>query len=258
MSDFLPKPDEGETFFGLKKVGFGEKKKLVRDIFDSVAPKYDLMNDLMSLGLHRLWKKILVDRIKLQANDFILDMAGGTGDISFKIHQKAEKLNIPIHITNADLTFAMLTESITRAIDKGIANICTTNTDAQSLPFQSDSFNHYVISFGLRNVPSREMALLEAFRVLKPGGHFYCMEFSHIFIPKFKKLYQNYSFRFIPKLGEKFGNDRDSYQYLVDSIETFPNQEDLAAELRSAGFDSVNFRNLSFGLVAIHYGTKPL
>lgn len=257
MTDPFKQNQQHDTNFGFKPVSFDEKKKLVQNVFDSVAPKYDLMNDLMSVGLHRLWKKSFVDMITLQNNDHILDMAGGTGDISFKLHEKSKKQNIKINITNADLTHHMLVTGIDRAINRGILdNIHYANTDAQSLPFLDETFSHYVISFGLRNVPSRTKALNEAKRVLKQGGKFYCLEFSHIFVPPIKKIYQKYAFKFIPTLGEKISNDKDSYQYLVESIEKFPKQENLALELRQAGFNHVNFRNLSLGLVAIHYGTK--
>jgi demethylmenaquinone methyltransferase / 2-methoxy-6-polyprenyl-1,4-benzoquinol methylase len=257
MSDQLSNNKNHDTNFGFKPVSFDEKKKLVQNVFDSVAPKYDLMNDLMSFGLHRAWKKSFVDMITLQENNYILDMAGGTGDISFKLHEKAKKQHININIINADLTYHMLQTGVNRAIDRGILNgIDYTNTDAQSLPFLDETFSHYVISFGLRNVPSRAKALSEAMRVLKKGGKFYCLEFSHIFLSPLQKIYQNYAFKFIPKLGEKISQDKNSYQYLVESIEKFPKQEDLALELRQAGFDNVNFRNLSLGLVAIHYGTK--
>jgi demethylmenaquinone methyltransferase/2-methoxy-6-polyprenyl-1,4-benzoquinol methylase len=257
MSDPFAKNQENDTNFGFKTVSFDEKKKLVQNVFDSVAPKYDLMNDLMSLGLHRAWKKSFVNMITLQVNDHVLDMAGGTGDISFKLYEKAKKQHTNIYITNADLTYHMLKTGIDRAIDRGILNgINYANTDAQFLPFLDETFSHYVISFGLRNVPSRAKALSEAKRVLKKGGKFYCLEFSHIFLSPIQRIYQNYAFKFIPKLGEKISQDKDSYQYLVESIEKFPKQEDLALELRQAGFDNVNFRNLSLGLVAIHYGTK--
>lgn len=257
MSDQLTNNKKHDTNFGFKPVSFDEKKKLVQNVFNSVAPKYDLMNDLMSFGLHRAWKKSFVDMITLQNNDHILDMAGGTGDISFKLHEKAKKQHININIINADLTYHMLQTGINRGIDRGILNgIDYTNTDAQSLPFLDETFSRYVISFGLRNVPSRAKALKEAMRVLKKGGKFYCLEFSHIILSPIQKIYQNYAFKFIPKLGEKISQDKDSYQYLVESIEKFPKQEDLALELREAGFDNVNFRNLSLGLVAIHYGTK--
>lgn len=244
------------VYYGLKKVDAIAKRSLVRRVFDSVAPKYDLMNDIMSFGLHRLWKRELFQEITLKPEDHIIDVAGGTGDISLGILKKAQNEDKKIQVTNCDLTFAMLKEGRNRFIDQGINEIALASGDAQSLPFSDRSFSHYVISFGLRNVPLRQDALKEAFRVLKPGGAFYCLEFSHIYKPKFRALYEAYAFRLIPKIGEKITKDRDSYQYLVDSIETFPDQETLTNEIRDAGFKSVSYRNLSFGLVAIHKAQK--
>lgn len=240
------------TDFGFKKVEEGEKARLVRGVFDSVAGRYDLMNDLMSAGLHRVWKNEFVSMLAPQDGENIIDVAGGTGDIAQRIRKKADA-----SVTICDINAEMLGEGKARAIDKnecgGIDFVCG---DAENLPIPDASMDAYTIAFGIRNVTHIDKALAEAHRVLKTGGRFYCLEFSHIPFSPLQKIYDFYSFNAIPQIGKLVTGDKDSYQYLVESIRKFPTQEKFMAMIKKAGFSDTSFRNLSQGIVAIHYGWK--
>ena len=241
-------------WFGRKSVSPQEKTKLVLDVFDSVAGRYDLMNDLMSLGIHRLWKDTLIRKIHPLPHMKFLDVAGGTGDIAFRI---AKAAGTNANITISDINAQMLEVGKSRAIDNGfVGGFKWVEANAEKLPFPDNSFDVYTISFGLRNVTHIDVALKEAYRVLKPGGRFYCLEFSHLENDSLQKLYDLYSFTIIPKLGELVTQDKDSYQYLVESIRAFPKRDILCQRLQSAGFDIVKSTPLSLGIVAIHEAWK--
>lgn len=241
-------------WFGYKPVRPGEKARLVETVFDSVASRYDLMNDLMSGGIHRLWKNKLVAMLHPSPAKILLDVAGGTGDIAFRYRERAGE---KAQITVCDINKEMLAVGRDRALNRGyLKGFKWVVGNAESLRFKDNSFDLYTISFGLRNVPKIDDALEEAWRVLKPGGQFFCLEFSQVTNPLFRKIYDEYSFRMIPKIGELVANDRDSYQYLVESIRQFPSQTELATRMRKAGFEKVRFINLSGGIAAIHIGTK--
>ena len=241
-------------WFGNKEVDPDEKTKLVRGVFDSVADKYDLMNDLMSAGVHRLWKDRLIRLIRPKAEDHHLDVAGGTGDIAFRIRKAAGE---DTRITVCDLDEAMLNVGRDRALDKGwLTGFDWITGNAEALPIPDESVDVYTISFGLRNVTRIDNALKQAYRVLKPGGRFYCLEFSHVDEPILAKLYDGYSNNVIPSLGQFIAKDRESYQYLIESIRKFPTQSELEDRMRAAGFDFAKHINLSFGVVSIHYGWK--
>ena len=241
------------TQFGEQSVSPEEKTTLVRGVFDSVADNYDIMNDMMSGGLHRLWKDSFVRRIRPRNNQRFLDVAGGTGDIAFRIKKKAPGADITVF----DLNQNMLDVGRDRAIDKGWINDFEWITgNAANLPFEDNSFDVYTIAFGLRNVTLIDEALREAVRVLKPGGRFFCLEFSHVREPILAKAYDLYSYNVIPKIGAAVAKDKDSYQYLVESIRKMPTQEQLQARMEEAGLKNCSFSNLSAGIVAIHRGTK--
>ncbi len=243
-----------KEWFGEKRVSPGEKTALVRGVFDSVADRYDLMNDLMSGGLHRLWKDRFIRQIRPQPNLSYLDVAGGTGDIAFRLRRAA---GTNAAVTVCDLNPAMLAVGRSRALDRGWLNDFEWVTgNAEALPFPDNSFDVYTIAFGLRNVTHIDTALKEAHRVLKPGGRFFCLEFSPVEKPFIAKIYDLYSFKVIPRLGEAVAGDRDSYQYLVESIRKFPSAADLAGRLKDAGFANSRFSSLSMGVVAIHQGWK--
>lgn len=246
------------TQFGEKQVTPEEKTTLVRGVFDSVADNYDIMNDLMSGGLHRLWKDSFVRRIRPRSsingsNMKFLDVAGGTGDIAFRIKKRAPGADITVF----DLNPNMLDVGRDRAIDRGwIDGFEWVTGNAADLPFPDQSFDVYTIAFGLRNVTLIDEALREAARVLKPGGRFFCLEFSHVREPLLAKAYDIYSYNVIPRIGAAVAKDKDSYQYLVESIRKFPTQENLKARMEYAGLKNCAFSNLSAGIVAIHSGMK--
>lgn len=240
-------------WFGRRTVDPQEKTRLVQGVFDNVAVKYDIMNDAMSAGIHRIWKNRLIRHIRPRAGDNCLDVAGGTGDIAFRLHQASNgKANIKV----CDLTPEMVRVGRDRAMNKGITNIDWMVGNAESLPIPDQSMDIYTIAFGLRNVTRIDDALKEAVRVLKPGGRFFCLEFSHVSPAPLNKLYDIYSFNIIPRMGQIIAQDSDSYQYLVESIRAFPTQENLKKRMESAGFDKVRYTNLSFGVAAIHEGWK--
>ncbi|PZO87427.1 MAG: bifunctional demethylmenaquinone methyltransferase/2-methoxy-6-polyprenyl-1,4-benzoquinol methylase UbiE [Micavibrio aeruginosavorus] len=241
-------------WFGTEQVTPEQKTRKVIGVFDSVASKYDVMNDFMSGGLHRLWKDHLIRKIRPRAGLNYLDVAGGTGDIAFRIRKKAGP---DCRITLCDLNTEMLAVGRDRAIDKGYANDFEWVTgNAEALPIPSESVDVYTIAFGMRNVTHIDNALSEALRVLKPGGRFYCLEFSRVNDPILSKIYDEYSFRVIPKIGEIVAKDRDSYQYLVESIRKFPAQKEFVKRLETAGFSRCRVESLTFGVVAIHEAVK--
>lgn len=241
-------------WFGETPVTPEEKTHKVHGVFEGVAKNYDLMNDLMSGGIHRLWKDSFIRRIRPRAGLRYLDVAGGTGDIAFKIRQKTGP---GTEITLCDLTYNMLSVGRDRAIDKGWLNDFEWVTgNAETLPFPDSHFDVYTISFGLRNVTHIDDALKEAYRVLKPGGRFFCLEFSHVENPLLAKAYDLYSFNVIPRIGALVAKDRDSYQYLVESIRKFPSQRNLRSRLLDAGFDRAEYSNLTGGVACIHSAVK--
>lgn len=240
------------TWFGTRRVKPDEKTAAVLGVFARVADRYDLMNDLMSGGIHRLWKDKFVNLAQARAGQDIIDVAGGTGDIAFRLH-RATGGAAPI--TVYDINPDMLRVGQDRALDKGILKgLSWVEGNAEKLPFADNSFDLYTIAFGLRNVTHIDTALKDAARVLRPGGRFCCLEFSHVQNPVFDRLYQAWSRYVIPELGQMINNDRESYQYLVDSIRAFPTQEDLSERILAAGFDHVRHINLSQGIACIHLG----
>ena len=247
-------PNKNLTDFGFEEISILEKTHRIEALFNRIAGSYDLMNDVMSGGLHRLWKDIFVRTINPTLPEKILDLAGGTGDIAFRISNKTQQ-EMKIHI--CDLSLSMLKKGRCRALDQGLfKNIFWTNGSAELLPFPAQSFDKVTISFGLRNVSSRREALSEIYRVLKSNGTFFCLEFSKPIFTPFRKLYECYSFSLIPKMGALIAKDRDAYQYLVESIKQFPSQEILLTEMKNVGFSSCDYDNLSGGIAAIHWGCK--
>ncbi len=246
-----------ERDFGFRRVSESEHAGLVGRVFDSVAPRYDLMNDLMSGGLHRLWKTALVDWLRPRPGLAHLDLAGGTGDVAFRVLGRLGDDAETAGMVIADRNAAMLGVARDRAIDRGylreIEYVCA---DAAELPLPSASYDSCTIAFGLRNVTRRAEALAEARRILVPGGHFLCLEFSRVMVPALRPLYDAYSFRVLPALGGIVAQDRDAYVYLAESIRQFPDQDTLAGEMRAAGFGNVTWRNLSAGICAIHSGWR--
>ena len=253
-SDEAPAEDPagGRTHFGYRDVGVDEKAGLVRDVFDSVARRYDLMNDLMSGGLHRLWKASLIDQLRPRAGMQLLDVAGGTGDVATRFLDAGGG-----RVTVCDINASMVAVGRDRAIDRNrIAGLDWVVGDAESLPIPDASVDAYTIAFGLRNVTRIDEALCEARRVLRPAGRFLCLEFSHVAVPALAAIYDRYSFGVLPTLGGLVAQDAESYRYLAESIRQFPPQEDLAGRMRAAGFARVSWRNLTFGVAAIHAGWR--
>lgn len=245
--------DDKTTHFGAREVREDEKAGLVHGVFSNVASRYDLMNDVMSVGVHRLWKDAMMDWLAPRNGQRLLDVAGGTGDIAFRFLKRAPEAQAVV----LDMTEPMLIEGRKRAEAEALADRLDWVTgDAMALPFEDASFDVYTISFGIRNVTRIEDALSEAFRVLRPGGRLMVLEFSQLPNAGLQKLYDLYSFNVIPRMGQAIANDRDSYQYLVESIRRFPDQESFAAMIRSAGFEQVKYRNLSMGIAALHSGWK--
>jgi demethylmenaquinone methyltransferase / 2-methoxy-6-polyprenyl-1,4-benzoquinol methylase len=246
--------DNQITHFGYRNVSIEEKANLVADVFQSVASNYDLMNDVMSFGMHRLWKQFTIGKAALRPGQTVLDVASGTGDLA-KAFAKA--VGQSGKVVMSDINEAMLQVGRDRLVDAGmIGNIECTQADAEKLPFQSDYFDCVSIAFGLRNVTNKDAALASMFRVLKPGGKLLVLEFSKPTLPLLQKCYDLYSFKIIPKMGEVIAKDRDSYQYLVESIRKHPDQETLKAMMENAGFEDVTYYNLTGGVVALHVGYK--
>jgi len=245
-----------ETSYGFRTVGQGEKQPLVDEVFHKVADRYDLMNDLMSAGMHRLWKDAMVAWLNPPKRPgwTVLDVAGGTGDIAFRIVEASAR---HAHATVLDINGSMLAVGRDRARKNGLAaQIDFVEANAEELPFEDGTFDAYTIAFGIRNVPRIEAALAEAYRVLKVGGRFLCLEFSDVDMPLLDKAYEAWSFNAIPKIGKAVTGDGEPYSYLVESIRKFPNQQNFAAMIERAGFRRVTFRNYSGGIAAAHSGWK--
>lgn len=257
-ADVDPEQGNEQASFGFRTVNAGEKAGLVRDVFDSVASRYDLMNDVMSAGVHRLWKAALIDRLAPRPGEALIDMAGGTGDVAFGALDRAQsKGGAGCHVTVSDINESMLRVGRDRAIDRNhLTGLDWVTADAESLPFAASSFDAYTIAFGIRNVTRLDRALAEAHRVLRPGGRFLCLEFSHMGLPGLDRLYDLYSFNVIPKLGGWITGDAESYQYLVESIRRFPRQAAFARQMEAAGFARVGYRNMTGGVVALHTGWR--
>ncbi len=249
-----PGSDDNLTHFGFREVPAEEKAGLVGRVFDSVAGKYDLMNDAMSFGVHRLWKRFAVGQSGVRTGQRVLDVAGGTGDLAAKF---AGRVGPSGSVVIADINAAMLDVGRRRLADRGIAgNVEFVRADAERLPFPDDQFDCITIAFGLRNVTHKEAALASMFRVLKPGGRLLVLEFSHPVLPGLGTLYDVYSFSLLPLMGRFIANDEDSYRYLVESIRRHPDQETLKSMMEAAGFERAHYFNLSGGIVALHRGYK--
>lgn len=236
--------------FGYRDVDAAEKAGMVRAVFSNVAAKYDLMNDAMSVGAHRLWKDQFVARVKPRRDEAILDMAGGTGDIAFRMHRHGA------HVTVSDINPEMLAVGVERAQKKGLEGLLWSEQNAETLSFDDRSFDAYTIAFGIRNVTHIDQALAEAHRVLKYGGRFFCLEFSTTTWPGFSDVYDVYSHKLVPKLGKIFADDEDSYRYLIESIRRFPDMPTFEGMIRKAGFVNTKVEPILGGLVAIHSGWK--
>ncbi len=252
MSERNTHSPSGTTDFGFREVPREEKAHLVRQVFDSVAPRYDLMNDLMSLGLHRVWKRIFVNAIGASPRETLLDLAGGTGDISFLAKERGAG-----RVILSDVNPSMLQVAQGRALDRGLAaGLMFLCADAERLPLPDRSVEKVSIAFGLRNCTDKLAVLREARRVLRPGGRFHCLEFSRVEVDPLVPIYDAWSFKVLPALGARVAHDAESYRYLAESIRMFPDQERLAAMMREAGLERVSWRSLTGGIVAIHTGWR--
>jgi demethylmenaquinone methyltransferase/2-methoxy-6-polyprenyl-1,4-benzoquinol methylase len=240
-----------QTHFGFQTVDEREKAQRVRGVFDSVAPRYDLMNDLMSMGLHRAWKAYTVMVANLRPGQQVLDIAGGTGDLALAF---AKKVGATGRVVHTDINEAMLRTGRDRLLDAGVS-LPTLVCDAEKLPFAQDSFDLVAVAFGLRNMTHKDLALAEMNRVLKPGGKLLVLEFSRVAKP-LEKAYDWYSFKVLPQLGRLVVGDADSYRYLAESIRMHPSQEELKALMRKGGFGHVDYHNLTGGIVALHVAIK--
>jgi len=248
-------PDPGTTHFGYRDVPAGEKQKLVGQVFSSVASNYDLMNDLMSLGVHRVWKRYFVATAHVAKGDRVLDLAGGTGDIAALLRERVGDAG---EVVLGDINGAMLRVGRDRLTDRGLVRgLDYVQCNAEALPFPDASFDLVTIAFGLRNVTDKDAALREMQRVLKVGGQVRVLEFSHVTATWFRPVYDFHSFQVLPRLGRLFAHDADSYQYLAESIRKHPPQAELKAMMEAAGFARCSVRNLNAGIVAIHTGYKP-
>ena len=246
--------NQRSTHFGNRTVDEAQKAGLVHGVFTRVATRYDLMNDLMSAGIHRLWKDAMIDWLAPRPGQRLLDVAGGTGDIAFRFLRRAGDGATAVVL---DMTESMLAEGRRRAEAEALAGrLDWVAGDAMALPFEDANFDVYTISFGIRNVTRIEDALAEAFRVLRPGGRLMVLEFAHVTSAPLQRLYDLYSFNVIPAMGQAVAGERDSYQYLVESIRRFPDQDAFAGMIRAAGFEQVKYRNLSMGVAALHSGWK--
>lgn len=248
--------DAMKTSYGFKTVAEGEKQGLVNEVFHRVAGRYDVMNDLMSGGLHRLWKDAMVAWLNppKRPGFAVLDVAGGTGDIAFRIVEASRRNT---HATVLDINASMLEVGRDRAVRRGLdANCDFVEANAEDLPFADETFDAYTIAFGIRNVPNINRALEEAFRVLKPGGRFLCLEFSEVAMPLLDRLYETWSFKAIPEIGRMVTGDAEPYRYLVESIRKFPAPRAFARMIEAAGFERVTWRDYTGGVVALHSGWK--
>lgn len=255
MTADRPETARDTASFGFEDVPRAEKARRVHGVFKRVAHRYDLMNDAMSGGLHRVWKDEAVARLNPQPGEFFLDVAGGTGDIARRIARRTERIRkrrggAPARISIVDINEEMLAAGRARGEDE----FSWVNADAEALPFADATTDGYTIAFGIRNCTNIDAVLREARRTLKPGGRFVCLEFSRLAIGGLEPVYDFYSFQIIPLIGKAVANDEESYRYLVESIRRFPEQEDFAAMMREAGFARVGYRNLAGGVVALHWG----
>ena len=249
--------ENNKTHFGFKEVDRDQKSNLVKDIFSNVAKKYDLMNDLMSAGTHRLWKNNMINCIDFFDNIKIIDVAGGTGDIAFRIAKKAQEKSLNYQIEVVDINLQMLEVGRLRAVDMNLfSHLNFVENDGENLKFADESFDVFTIAFGIRNFTNIDKGLREAHRVLKKGGKFICLEFSKVEDIFLQKIYDTYSFKIIPKIGEFILKDHDSYQYLVESIRKFPDQKSFTKLIENAGFSRAGYQTLTFGACAIHWGFK--
>ena len=248
----MTQDEQKTTHFGFREVPVKEKTGLVREVFESVAGRYDLMNDMMSLGVHRVWKRDFVANSGVRLGHQVLDLAGGTGDIAAMLSKRVGKNG---HVVLSDINENMLEVGRQRLEDRGISgNVSYALANAESLPFANGEFDAVTIAFGLRNVTDKDAALGEMYRVLRPGGKASILEFSEVQFDLLKKVYDGYSFSILPVLGKLIAGDEDSYRYLAESIRRHPPQEELAEMMRKAGFDNVRYLNLTGGIVAIHSG----
>ncbi len=249
----MSKPDNDTTHFGYRTVESAEKADLVRDVFDSVASRYDIMNDLMSAGLHRLWKRFTIGHAGVRPGDVVLDLAGGTGDLARAF---ATKVGPEGHVVLADINAAMLEQGRKRLVDAGVAgNVTLAQVDAQQLPFADHTFDCITMAFGLRNVTDKDAALRSMYGTLKPGGKAMILEFSEPY-KAIKPAYDLYSFRVLPMLGKLIAKDADSYRYLAESIRVHPDQATLQSMMEDAGFERCRYHNLAAGIVALHIGYR--
>jgi demethylmenaquinone methyltransferase / 2-methoxy-6-polyprenyl-1,4-benzoquinol methylase len=252
----MDRPDQ-TTHFGFRDVALGDKQTLVNDVFHSVASRYDLMNDLMSAGLHRIWKEIMINTLNPPRSDSpfaLLDVAGGTGDVAFRA---AKAAGAGFRATVCDINSDMLAVGRARAAARHLDDrVSFLEGNAEALPFPDRHFDGYTIAFGIRNVPRIDLALKEAFRVLKHGGRFLCLEFSTVDVPGLDRMYDLFSFKVIPSLGGAVAGDAESYRYLVESIRKFPKPATFAEMIRAAGFSRVTWQSLSGGIVALHAGWR--
>ena len=246
-----PPPGGSTTDFGFRSVPRADKKPLVRAVFDSVAPRYDLMNDLMSLGVHRLWKREFIEGLDPRPERTLLDLAGGTGDIALGWLARGGGPAVL-----SDINPSMLAVGRQRADAAGVAAITLVVVDAEAIPLPDSSVDRVSMAFGLRNCTDKPAVLREARRVLRPGGQFHCLEFSRVQVAALAPVYDAWSFRVLPRMGRLVAGDADSYQYLAESIRTFPDQEALAGMMRAAGLSRVSYRNLTGGIAAMHRGWR--
>ncbi len=241
------------THFGYQTVPVDDKADLVKGVFDSVASRYDIMNDLMSAGLHRLWKRHTIDQAGVRKGHVVLDLAGGTGDLAKEF---AQQVGTTGHVVLADINAAMLIQGRRRMVDGGVAgNLSIAQVDAQNLPFEDGTFDRVTVAFGLRNITDKNVALQSMHRVLKPGGKLLILEFSEP-VEAIRPAYDFYSFKVLPILGKLIANDEDSYQYLAESIRMHPNQETLLGMMQAAGLERCRYQNLAGGIVALHSGHR--